>query len=79
MGLFQIRPIIAHEERRPFTDTNNVTRVSRLQNVYYHPNIACIRRQNASFVGPEIQVAAEVTLLDLHKKYLSEHFGWNGV
>ena len=51
--------------------------MSRLQNVYYHPNIACIRGQNASF-GPEVQVAAEIVLIEVHKKYLSEHFGWNG-
>ena len=40
---------------------------------------ACIRHQNASFMGPEIQVPAEVVLLDLHKKYLEEHLGWNEV
>ena len=57
--------IIAHEERGPFADANNITRISRLQNVYYHPNVACIRRQHASFMGPKIQVPAEVVLLDL--------------
>ena len=30
-------------------------------------------------MGPDIQVAAEVVLLDLLKKYLEEHFGWNKV
>ena len=69
--------VIAHEERRPFADANNITRLSRLQNVYYHPNVACIRRHNASFVGPEIQVSAEIDLTDVHLKYLIEHFGWN--
>ena len=38
--------IIGHEERRPFSDAQNVTRLSRLQNVYYHANIHCIRRYN---------------------------------
>jgi hypothetical protein len=71
--------VVAREERRPFSDSNNVTRLSRLQNVYYHSNVACIRRQNASFVGPEIQVSAEITLLDAHNKYLAEHFGSNQV
>jgi hypothetical protein len=69
--------VVAHEERQPFADANNKTRLSRPQNVYYHPNVACIRRHNASFLGPEIQVSADTTLLDLHKKYLSEHFGWD--
>ncbi len=50
--------VIAREERRPFADASNITRISRLQNVYYHPNVACIRRQNASFMGSEIQVSA---------------------
>ena len=30
--------IIAHEERRPFSDSQNVKRLSRPQNVYYHSN-----------------------------------------
>ncbi len=45
---------------------SNITHMSRLQNVYYHPNVACIRRQNASFMGPEIQVLEDFTLLDIH-------------
>ncbi len=49
-----------------FADASNITRMSRLQNVH---------RQNASFMGPEIQVLADFTLLQ--KKYLKEHFGWN--
>ncbi len=31
-------------------------------------NVACIHRQNASFMGPEIQVLVDFTLLDIHKK-----------
>ena len=68
--------VICHEERRPFSDAQNVTRMSRPQNVYYHPNVSCIRRQNPSFVGSEIQVPADLELLPLHEKYLEDHFGW---
>ena len=65
-----------NEERRPFSDAQNVTRMSRPQNVYYHPNVSCIQRQNPSFVGSEIQVPADLELLPLHEKYLEDHFGW---
>ena len=68
--------VIAHEERRPFSDAHNVTRMSRPQNVYYHPNVSCIRRQNPSFVTTEIQVSADLMLLPLYEKYLGDHFGW---
>lgn len=70
--------VVAHEERRAFTDATNISRLSRPQNVYYHPNCACIRRLNASFVGPEIQVPHDISLLYNHTKYLIEHFGWTG-
>ena len=67
--------VICHEETRPFRDATNVVRQSKLQNVYYHANVQCIRRQNASFVGPEIVV--QDIHLTIHKQYLKEYFQWN--
>ena len=66
--------IIAHEERRPFSDSQNVKRLSRPQNVYYHSNLACIRANHPRFVGNELQIPAAVNLAAVHKKYLNEHF-----
>ena len=43
--------VISHEERREFRDASNALRLGNNQNVYYHPNVSCIRRRNASFVG----------------------------
>ena len=46
--------VICHEEQWTFSDVQNVTRVIRPLNVYYHPNVSCIRHQNPSFVASEI-------------------------
>ena len=68
--------VICHEEQRPFSDVQNVTCMSRPQNVYYHPNVSCIRHQNPSFVASEIQVPADHELQPLHERYLEDHFWW---
>ena len=68
--------VISHEEQRQYRDVNNKICVGKPQNVYYHPNISCIRRENAAFCGPEVVVAADVTLLDSHKQYLLQYFNW---
>lgn len=47
-------------ERRPFSDSQNVKRLSRPQNVYYHSNLACIRANHPRFVGNELQIPAAV-------------------
>jgi hypothetical protein len=67
--------VVSHEERHPFTDAQNVRRVSRPQNTYYHASLSCIRASNPSFVGCQLQVPADVKLSSVHKKYLREYFG----
>jgi hypothetical protein len=67
--------VIAHEERRPFTDTQNVKRLSRPQNVYFHTNVSCIQASNPAFTSDQLVVPADVELTSVHKKYLHEHFG----
>ena len=59
--------------RREYVD-HNIPRVGKYQNVYYHPNVSCIRRQNAAFQGNELVVAADVDLLDIYKEYLLQYF-----
>lgn len=68
--------VISHEEQRQYRDKNNKICVGKPQNVYYHSNISCIRRENAAFFGPELVLAADVTLLDSHKQYLLQYFNW---
>ena len=63
--------IIGHEERWHFTDAQNTPRLGKLQNVYYHPCVACVRVHNADFHGSELKVPADVQVLAAHKKYLS--------
>ena len=67
--------VICHEERRPFCGASNATRLSRPQNVYYHANLACVRANNPTFVGREVQIPTDIELSGAHKKYLREHFG----
>lgn len=67
--------VVAHEERHPFFDAQNVRKVSRPQNTYYHTSLSCIRANNPAFVGGQLQVPADVELSPVHKKYLREHFG----
>ena len=67
--------VVAHEERSPFTDTQNVTRVSRPQNVYYHSSLSCIQANNPSFICSQLQIPTDIELSPVHKKYLREHFG----
>ena len=69
--------VIAHEERLPFTDAQNVARLSRPQNLYYHLSMSCIRRQNPSVIGNDIYVPGDLTLLSVHEKYLFDCFGWH--
>ena len=69
--------VIAHEERRPFTDAQNVARLIRPQNVYYHPSMSYIHHQNPSFIGNDIYVPGDLTLLSVHEKYLFDHFSWH--
>ena len=64
--------VISHEETRPFRDASNTLRQSKLQNVYYHANVQCIKRQNA---GSEI-VVKEIHPTAIHKQYLKEYFQW---
>ena len=71
--------IIAHEERRPFTDAKNISRISRSQNVYYHSNLLCIHCQNPSFIGTDLEVPEDLYLQPIHKKSLSGHFGWHSM
>ena len=65
--------VVCHEERRPFRDSSNITRLSRPQNVYYHANLSCIRMGNPTFLHHDLHVPAELS--DAHKKYLREHIG----
>ena len=46
--------IICHEERKPYRDASNPTRLSRPQNVYYHANLSCIRSNYPSFADHEV-------------------------
>ncbi len=57
--------IISHEERRPFNDASNTSRLSQLHNVYYHPSIQCVRRYYPSFAG-DLQVPLDIDLQPLH-------------
>jgi hypothetical protein len=66
--------VISHEERREFRDASNALRLGNNQNVYYHPNVSCIRRRNASFVGQQIVIPADIALLESHKTYLKQYF-----
>ena len=36
--------------------------------VYYHANKACIQAKHPMFVGYDVQVPADITLSDLHKR-----------
>ena len=67
--------VVCHEERRPFKDSSNITRLSRPHNVYYHANLSCIRMSNPTFLPHHLQIPAEFELSDAHKKYLREHLG----
>ncbi len=69
--------VVAHEERHPFTDMQNIKRLSRPQNTYYHTNVSCIRATNPSFQDSQLQIPADVELTAIHKKYLREHFRCN--
>ena len=66
--------VISHSERREFRDANNTLKVGNYQNVYYHPNLSCIRRRNAAFMGNELVISADIVLTESHKKYLQEYF-----
>ena len=70
--------VICHEERRPFSDAQNVTHMNRPQNVYYHPIMfPAFSTKTPSFIASEIQVPADLELLcHLHEEYLEDHFGW---
>lgn len=67
--------VVCHEERRPFRDSSNVTRLSRPQNVYYHANLSCIRANNPHFLPFHLHIPPDSELSDAHKKYLREHIG----
>ena len=67
--------VMYHEERRPYRDASNATRLSHPQNVYYHANLSCIRANNPSFIGHEVEILTDVELSSAHCKYLREHFG----
>ena len=67
--------VICHEERRPYRDTSNATRLSRPQNVYYHANLTCIRANHPSFIGCEVLIPTDVELSSAYSKDLHEHFG----
>ncbi len=69
--------VICHEERRPYRDASNATRLSRPQNVYYHANLSCIRSNHPAFIGKEVKIPTDVKQLlsSEHYKYLREHFG----
>jgi len=67
--------VVCHEERRPFRDSSNVTRLSRPQNVYYHANLSCIRANNPHFLPFHLHIPPDSELSDAHKKYLREHTG----
>ena len=66
--------VVSREERRVFQDTQNTPQLSRLQNVYYHANLGCIRRRNPSFVSSCLSILADLELLPVHCKYLEDHF-----
>ena len=59
--------VICHEERRPYRDASNATRLSRPQNVYYHANLSCIRSNHPSFAVHEVQIPTDVELSSAHK------------
>ena len=67
--------VVSREERRVFQDAQNTPQLSRLQNVYYHANLGCIRRRNPSFVSSCLTIPADLELLPVHRKYLEDHFG----
>ena len=48
--------VIQHEERRAFTDVNG-PRLSRIQNVYYHCALSCVRRINPLFQPSQLIIS----------------------
>lgn len=61
--------VISHEERQPYTDANNTPQLGKLQNVYYHPSLTCIRQHNPTFTGCQLRVE-DVDLTPAHKTLL---------
>ena len=39
---------------RSYTDSHNVTKLSTKQNVYYHPNLSCIKKVNINFNSSQL-------------------------
>ena len=67
---------ITHRECRPWKDKTGILRVGKEQGVYFHVNLACVRKGNstdsASFNGSQLQINPIVRerLTDAHKDFL---------
>ena len=71
--------ITAHEKWRPFTDAQNVSQISRPQNVYYHLSLSCIRHQNSSFLVTRYgsrSTSRSRSAAPPQEVYFSDNFGW---
>lgn len=68
--------IVSRTERRSYTDGDNVEKLSKKQNVYYHPTLSCIKKVNASFDSSLLVKDPALTLTDVHKTYLSQYLNW---
>ena len=83
-GLFDIA--ITHRECRPWKDKTGILRVGKEHGVYFHVNLACVRKGNstdsASFNGSQLQINPIVRerLTNVHRDFQcspAEHFGRN--
>ena len=67
---------ITHRERRPWKDKTGILRIGKEQGVYFHVNLACVRKGNstdsASFNGSQLQIDPIVRgrLTNAHKDFL---------
>jgi len=67
---------ITHRECRPWKDKTGILRVGKEQGVYFHVNLACVRKGNsvdsASFNGSQLQIDPIVRerLTNAHKDFL---------
>ena len=67
---------VSRMERRSYTDSNNVTKLSKKQNVYYHPTLSCIKKVNANFDSSQLVKDPALTLSDVHATYLGQYLNW---
>lgn len=68
--------VITHKECRPWKEKSGILRLGKEQAVYFHVNVACVRKGNsidsAGFNGTQVQIHPIVKqrLTDEHKTFL---------